>query len=471
MFFTEREGVTYRLINMDVPATQTWLVNNFSIWEPFTFAVFKKVAAKEKICLDLGAWIGLTGIWLSKHFKHVICVEADKNSVVTLEKNLIASDCANYTIIPHPISNKKESIIFGPNSHLPHTTLNESTSQIKTERTSKDDYTMETQTLQDIVAGYEEELGFIKCDIEGSEETILSDILGLARKRRIDTYISFHISWWKDKNIQRFKDLFQGAYCFDENFIKLRDPCTYLEGNPMGSIFIRWPEKQPPLTVLVPLYNGIEYLEECLSSIRAQIYTDWTCVVGVNGHGEDGGAVYVRAKEIVDSLCDSRFSLINIPHVKGAPQAINWMVERAPTEWIAHLDADDKWHPMKLHCQVKALETNNYELDILGTWCEYFGDATGGPAIPPLAIERGIFETMNPMIHSSILIRKELAVYTDEFFGIYDYDCWCRNLLKGSRFYNVPLRLTYHRVYNASAYNASGKQNPEAVRLKYFNHT
>ena len=225
------------------------------------------------------------------------------------------------------------------------------------------------------------------------------------------------------------------------------------------------------MSILIPLYNGIEYLEECLLSIQAQVYPHWTCHIGVNGHGDDGGSVYTRAKEILDSLSDSRFSLENIPEVKGAPQAINWMVARVKNTWVAHLDADDRWHPMKLHCQINALFINNHEIDVIGTWCEYFGDAKGRPAIPPLAIERSIFETMNPMIHSSILIRKELAFYTDEFFGIYDYDCWCRNILKGARFYNVPLALTFHRVYNASAYNASGKQKPEAVRLKYFNHT
>jgi glycosyltransferase involved in cell wall biosynthesis len=225
-----------------------------------------------------------------------------------------------------------------------------------------------------------------------------------------------------------------------------------------------------PISVIVPLYNGVEYLETALKSIQAQIYPYWTCVVGVNGHGEDGGLVFTLAKQIIDSLNDARFSVVNLPHIRGAPQAINWMVRRATTEWIAHLDADDTWHPMKLHCQMNTLLTNNMELDILGTWCEYFGDASGRPAIPPLQIGRDMFERMNPMIHSSILIRKEMAVYTDEFV-CYDYDCWCRNLLKGARFYNVPLALTFHRLYKNSAFNASGQQKPEAVRLKYFNHT
>jgi glycosyltransferase involved in cell wall biosynthesis len=222
------------------------------------------------------------------------------------------------------------------------------------------------------------------------------------------------------------------------------------------------------ITVLVPLYNGIEYLEECLLSVKAQVYTNWTCLVGVNGHGADGGAVFAQASSIVAALADPRFSVINLPVVKGVSQAKNAMVEMCQTTWVAHLDADDKWHPMKLHCQVQSLA--GADADIVGTFCRYFGDWKGEPTLPPGYVPPEIFHQMNPIINSSVLIRKELASYTDEFYGLEDYDCWIRNLLAKKIFYNVPLELTYHRLYSQSAFNASGRQEPERVRQKYFGH-
>jgi glycosyltransferase involved in cell wall biosynthesis len=221
------------------------------------------------------------------------------------------------------------------------------------------------------------------------------------------------------------------------------------------------------ITVVVPLYNGIEFLEECLTSVRGQIYTDWTCIVGVNGYGPDGGPVMTRAISIVGQLEDPRFKVVNLPDVRGAPEAINALVAMSKTPWIAHLDADDKWHPMKLHCQMKSLE--GASADIVGTFCRYFGDWNGGPNIHPGYVPEEVFHTMNPMIHSSILIRKELAHYTNEFVT-YDYDCWVRNLLAKKVFFNIPLELTFHRVYSASHFNASGTQKPEQVRMKYFGH-
>ena len=222
------------------------------------------------------------------------------------------------------------------------------------------------------------------------------------------------------------------------------------------------------ITVLVPLYNGIEFLEECLVSVRAQIYTEWTCIVGVNGHGPGGGPVMTQALSIVGALEDSRFKVVNLPNVKGAAEAINAMVAMSTTEWVAHLDADDKWHPMKLHCQVKSL--HDIPADVIGTFTSYFGEFSGSPQTTGGYIPDELFHTMNPMAHSSILIRRELAHYTNEFVT-YDYDCWLRNLSAGKKFYNVPLQLLYHRIHSGSHYNTEGGgQRPELVRQKYFGH-
>jgi hypothetical protein len=222
------------------------------------------------------------------------------------------------------------------------------------------------------------------------------------------------------------------------------------------------------ITVIIPLYNGIEFLTEALLSVKEQVYEEWECLVGVNGHGADGGDVFLLAQRIVAGLADTRFRVVNLPEVRGAPAAIEALIDLAQGEWIAHLDADDKWHPMKLHCQVKS--TMEFpDIDFCGTWCSYFGEWEGGPHIPAGFVATEVFHRMNPMVHSSMLFRKGggRQPFTNEFVT-YDYDCWVRNLLAGRKFYNVPLSLTYHRVYSGSHFNASGLQKPELVRAKYF---
>jgi glycosyltransferase involved in cell wall biosynthesis len=224
------------------------------------------------------------------------------------------------------------------------------------------------------------------------------------------------------------------------------------------------------ITVIIPLFNGIEFLPEALLSVKEQIYETWDCIIGVNGHGPTGGEVYEKAAALVSSLADPRFSVVNLPEVRGAPAAIEALIALTQGEWIAHLDADDKWHPMKLHCQAKTV-AESPEISFCGTWCTYFGDWEGGPHIPGGFIGEEVFRRMNPMVHSSMMFKKEggRGGFTDEFVT-YDYDCWLKNLQSGHKFYNVPLSLTYHRVYSGSHFNASGLQKPELARLKYFKH-
>jgi len=48
------------------------------------------------------------------------------------------------------------------------------------------------------------EISLIKVDIAGGEEHILNDLLGICYKYNIAIYVSFHYTWWDDKNLDRF---------------------------------------------------------------------------------------------------------------------------------------------------------------------------------------------------------------------------------------------------------------------------
>lgn len=60
------------------------------------------------------------------------------------------------------------------------------------------------------------------------------------------------------------------------------------------------------ISVIVPVYNVEDYLEECLESIQCQTYTDIEVIL-VNDGSRDG------SKEICERYCqqDPRFHLIN----------------------------------------------------------------------------------------------------------------------------------------------------------------
>jgi len=224
------------------------------------------------------------------------------------------------------------------------------------------------------------------------------------------------------------------------------------------------------ISILIRLYNGIEFLEESLKSVLDQTYANWEVLIGINGHGPTGGNVLQLASLVVSRIAkgDPRVRVINLPDVRGAAQAMNALVKEAASDWVAILDVDDAWHPEKLTEQVITARSLMLTPDVIGTQCKYFGEMSGKPSIPFGYIDREYFKKENPMINSSVLIRKSLLNYTDLYIHLDDYDLWCRLVLDKKIFYNIDSILTYHRIHKNSFCNASRKQDIDGLRRHYF---
>ena len=89
------------------------------------------------------------------------------------------------------------------------------------------------------------------------------------------------------------------------------------------------------ISIIVPVYNVEEYLEECLTSIQHQTFTDIEVIL-VNDGSTD------RSKEICERFCqqDSRFKLINQKN-QGLSVARNCGVKESIGEYIMFVDSDD----------------------------------------------------------------------------------------------------------------------------------
>ena len=89
------------------------------------------------------------------------------------------------------------------------------------------------------------------------------------------------------------------------------------------------------ISVIVPVYNVEEYLEECLESIRKQTYQDIEVIL-VNDGSTDG------SQAICEHFCqtDNRFRLINQKN-QGQSVARNRGVKESIGEYIMFVDSDD----------------------------------------------------------------------------------------------------------------------------------
>ena len=189
--------------------------NIYSQWENETFEIFDKYLSKDKIFIDIGGWIGTTAMYGSRKSKQVYSIEADNCSFNDMLINLKTNCENNFTLINKAIFNVDNiEIMFGKNIYLENSKMNDFTSHIYNDKITDiitDDYYMtETITLKSLIEQYQinaSEISLIKVDIEGGEENILNELYDIRIKSNVPLYISFHYSWWKDKNLNRFSFL------------------------------------------------------------------------------------------------------------------------------------------------------------------------------------------------------------------------------------------------------------------------
>jgi glycosyltransferase involved in cell wall biosynthesis len=215
------------------------------------------------------------------------------------------------------------------------------------------------------------------------------------------------------------------------------------------------------ISVLIPIYNGIEFINESVTSVLEQTFEDWELIIAINGHPENSKE-YQLAKEYED-LSD-KIRVLDFYNVTGKAETLNAMIPHCKYDYVAILDVDDIWHERKLEFQQVYMKEG---YDVIGSQCIYFGKLEGiKPAIPLGNISDFDFAKVNPIINSSAIIKKGLCHWNEN--GIEDYDLWLRLRKEKKRFYNCESVLVRHRIHDRSAFNSRGHATKIAQILPMY---
>lgn len=224
------------------------------------------------------------------------------------------------------------------------------------------------------------------------------------------------------------------------------------------------------ISILTPIYNGVEFLHESFLSILSQTVptNQWELLIGINGHPPNSD-IYQKVCNYINQFTSTTACSIRVfdyHECKGKSETLNKMLTECSYEYVALLDVDDIWLPTKLETQFPYL---SQDYDVIGTKCVYFGDMNGNiPAIPTGDISKFYFLENNPVINSSAIIRKSLAFWDKQHDGIEDYDLWLRLWKQQKRFYNCPEVLVKHRIHQTSAFNSKNNHNISELKQQYI---
>ncbi len=212
--------------------------------------------------------------------------------------------------------------------------------------------------------------------------------------------------------------------------------------------------KKKLVSIVIPLYNGANYIEEALKSALAQTYKNIEIVV-VNDGSTDGGA----AKAICDRYAGKivYFEKEN----GGCSSALNFGIRHANGEFVSWLSHDDLYAPTKIEKQIATYENKSLDLNsvIVGNAGSLI-DAEGKDIWHPKKHASGFFDAESAFKHMltacpngcGLLIPKSMFEkygYFDESLRfVLDWNRWLNFALRGVSFYFDPEVLVFNRVHS-----------------------
>lgn len=114
------------------------------------------------------------------------------------------------------------------------------------------------------------------------------------------------------------------------------------------------------VSIIVPVYNGEQYLEQCLNSICKQTYRNLEVLV-IDDGSKDNSLTII--KQFVN--LDDRIKVISTEN-NGQAIARKIALEQASGEYIGFIDADDWVEPMFIRELVDGIEIDRADIAVVG---------------------------------------------------------------------------------------------------------
>ena len=207
------------------------------------------------------------------------------------------------------------------------------------------------------------------------------------------------------------------------------------------------------ISVVMPAYNAAPVIRRALHSALAQSLPAHEILVMDDGSSDETASIVASYGPVVRLMRQQN---------AGPSVARNTAMAAATGDWIAFLDADDAWHPMKLEAQVRAAEAEGgTRLISTSTWFVY---QDGTRQLRPTPATRGLWPGLryaNGIVTSSVLVRRDAALeaggFNPRLRGCEDWDLWVR-VARGGGYAAVQEPLVdYHVVPESLSTDYEGK--------------
>lgn len=225
-------------------------------------------------------------------------------------------------------------------------------------------------------------------------------------------------------------------------------------------------EFHPLVSIVIPVYNGSNYMSEAIDSALAQTYNNIEIIV-VNDGSKD------NSEEIAKSYGDKirYFAKEN----GGVSTALNLGIRNMCGEYFSWLSHDDLYTPDKIEKNIAALMGKDKarivysDYDSVDEKGRYIGTVSAKKLHRAADYEFGLFPIIRGLIHGcSLLIHRsqleKYGIFDESLRTTQDYDLWFK-MFRGQRLVYIPEALVKGRVHLKQTGPISDKTIPECEIL------
>jgi glycosyltransferase involved in cell wall biosynthesis len=224
-------------------------------------------------------------------------------------------------------------------------------------------------------------------------------------------------------------------------------------------------DRNPLVSIVIPVYNGANYLHEAIASALAQTYPDIEVIV-VNDGSNDSGETERIARSYGESI--RYFSQEN----GGVARALNLGIREMKGEYFAWLSHDDVFLPEKIARQTGFLKQNP---GFAACYTDYLQiDAKGNksreietPWLPKKKALKALFGRQY-INGSTMVVRRDcfeqVGMFAEHLRYTQDMEMWLR-LLQRFEIGRVPHALAKQRVHAEQGSRETQPQQKEAQQV------
>lgn len=228
-------------------------------------------------------------------------------------------------------------------------------------------------------------------------------------------------------------------------------------------------QMQPKVSIIIPVYNGSNYLQEAIDSALAQTYPNCEILVVNDGSCDEG-----KTETIALSYGD------RIRYFKkengGVASALNMGIRLMKGEYFSWLSHDDVYYPNKVKREVQAILASGDPTKLVQCEYDFYDEDTGTYTPTDFSktytigqLTNSVFSVLQLQIHACCaLIHKShfdrVGMFDEGLKTVQDIEMWFR-LFRGQRSLFVPERLYKVREHAEAGNHTIPSYYPETCRL------